>query len=78
MIRSALLSTLTVFLILSAPSSPTSSIPAVSMITTGPTGRISMDLKTGSVVVPGTLETMATSWLVRALMRLDFPVLRLP
>ena len=77
-IRSDLFNTPIVFLILISPSSPASSIPAVSIITTGPTGRISIDLYTGSVVVPGTFETIAISWLVRALTRLDLPAFRLP
>ena len=34
------------------PSSPSSSIPGVSIITTGPRGRSSIALSTGSVVVP--------------------------
>jgi len=61
-----------------SPSSPTSSIPAVSMMTTGPMGRISMDFFTGSVVVPGTAETIAASWRVSALIRLDFPAFLRP
>ena len=41
-----------------APNSPTSSTPAVSMKTTGPTGASSQAFSTGSVVVPATFETM--------------------
>ena len=37
-----------------------------------------MDLRTGSVVVPATGETMATLCPVRALTRLDLPALRRP
>ena len=43
-----------------APSSVVSSIPAVSVINTGPRGKISMDLLTGSVVVPATSDTNDT------------------
>ena len=43
----------------SPPSSPTSSMPAVSMKTTGPIGASSQAFSTGSVVVPGTSLTMA-------------------
>ena len=45
--------------ILSFPNSPTSSSPAVSIRTQGPIGRISIGLKTGSVVVPAISETIA-------------------
>jgi hypothetical protein len=48
------------------------------MKTTGPRGRSSMLLLTGSVVVPATSETRATDWLVKALRILDLPVFRLP
>ena len=61
-----------------APSSPVSSRPGVSIITTGPRGRSSIAFKTGSVVVPFTSDTMARFCPVRALIRLDFPALRLP
>ena len=60
------------------PSSPVSSSPAVSIISTGPRGSSSIALLTGSVVVPGVSDTMAMGWLVTAFMRLDFPALRLP
>ena len=61
-----------------APSAPMSSRPGVSIITTGPSGSNSIALETGSVVVPAMSETMARSCPVIALMRLDFPALRLP
>ena len=48
-----------VFSIRNLPSSPISSRPAVSMIFTGPSGKSSMALCTGSVVVPLTGETTA-------------------
>ena len=44
-----------------SPNSPSSSIPAVSIITTGPIPFISMLFLTGSVVVPATSETIAKS-----------------
>ena len=50
----------------------------MSVTTTGPMGSISIDLETGSVVVPGTSETIASAWLVSAFIRLDLPELRLP
>ena len=53
-------------------------MPAVSVISTGPSGRISIAFATGSVVVPGTSETMAACWPVNALIKLDFPALRRP
>ena len=55
-----------------------SSMPAVSMSRMGPSGSSSIGLSTGSVVVPGTSETMLTCWLVREFSTLDFPTLRLP
>ena len=61
-----------------APISPSSSRPGVSIITTGPRGRSSMALRTGSVVVPAMGETMAAFCPVRALTRLDLPALRRP
>ena len=67
-----------VFFIRSFPSSPSSSKPGVSIIMTGPAGRSSIDLKTGSVVVPLISETTETSWLVTAFTRLDFPAFRFP
>ena len=48
------------------------------MMTTGPSGSSSMDLNTGSVVVPRTSDTIARFCPVSALIRLDFPALRLP
>ena len=56
---SVLLRICLVFFIRISPSSPLSSKPAVSIITTGPSGKSSIDFKTGSVVVPFTSETMA-------------------
>ena len=44
-----------------APNSPSSSSPGVSIITTGPNGRSSIALYTGSVVVPLTSDTIANS-----------------
>ena len=67
-----------VFLTRSSPRAPSSSKPGVSMITTGPRGSSSMALRTGSVVVPFTSETTASSWPVTALTRLDFPAFRTP
>ena len=58
--------------------SPSSSIPGVSIIITGPRGRSSMALYTGSVVVPFTSDTTARSWPVTALSTLDFPAFLLP
>ena len=52
--------TSSVFSIRNVPNSVVSSIPAVSVITTGPSGKISMDLLTGSVVVPATSDTRDT------------------
>jgi len=37
-----------------------------------------MDLYTGSVVVPGTSETIAIFWFVNTLIILDFPAFLLP
>ena len=62
----------------SLPSSPSSSRPGVSMITTGPRGSSSIALRTGSVVVPRISDTMLTSCPVTALTREDFPALRSP
>jgi hypothetical protein len=41
-------------------------------------GRISIAFATGSVVVPGTDETIAAGWFVNALIKLDFPAFRRP
>ncbi len=49
------------FLTRSSPRRPTSSYPGVSMITTGPIGKISIAFCTGSVVVPPTSETTERS-----------------
>ena len=64
--------------ILSSPSSPTSSRPAVSIRTQGPIGRISIGLNTGSVVVPAISETIAALWFVIAFIMLDLPAFLLP
>ena len=53
-------------------------MPGVSMMTTGPMGRSSIAFRTGSVVVPRTSETRASSWLVTAFTTLDLPALRMP
>ncbi len=76
--RSVLSSTWSVRSTRFSPRSPVSSIPAVSMNRTGPTGRSSMGFSTGSVVVPALAETMETSCLVRALRIEDLPAFRLP
>ncbi len=62
----------------SSPSTPTSSMPAVSMKRTGPSGSSSIGFSTGSVVVPAKSLTIETSWRVIALSRLDLPTLRRP
>ena len=62
----------------SSPSSPMSSSPGVSMITTGPRGRSSIAFGTGSVVVPRTSDTMARFCPVIALMMLDLPAFLRP
>ena len=61
-----------------APISPSSSMPAVSMTMHGPMPKISMDLRTGSVVVPAVLSTIATSCPVMALMRELLPLFLRP
>ena len=48
------------------------------MIWTGPSGKSSMALYTGSVVVPLVSDTMDRSCPVKALTRLDFPTFRRP
>jgi hypothetical protein len=62
----------------SSPSTPTSSMPAVSMKSTGPSGSSSIGFSTGSVVVPAKSLTMLTSWRVMAFSRLLLPTLRRP
>ena len=52
--------------------------PAVSIITTGPRGKISIDLETESVVVPFTSETIERFWLTIAFTKDDFPLLVQP
>ncbi len=61
-----------------APSSPTSSRPAVSITVMGPMGRSSMLFCTGSAVEPGAGEIRETSCPVRALTKEDLPTLRRP
>ena len=61
-----------------SPRAPTSSIPAVSMNSTGPIGSSSIGFSTGSVVVPATSETIDTSCRVRAFSSDDLPTLRRP
>ncbi|OPZ14565.1 MAG: hypothetical protein BWZ06_00884 [Bacteroidetes bacterium ADurb.BinA261] len=61
-----------------SPNALSSSIPAVSMSTTGPIPKISTDFFTGSVVVPACSETIAMSCPVSRLMSELFPVFRLP
>ncbi len=75
---SVLFKTCRVFWTRSAPNSPSSSNPGVSIITTGPSGKSSIAFWTGSVVVPLTSETMARLCPVSALTRLDLPALRRP
>ena len=60
------------------PSSPTSSKPAVSISTQAPMPLISIALYTGSVVVPATSDTIDTLCPVKALIKEDLPLLRLP
>ncbi len=67
-----------VFSTLRTPSSLSSSKPAVSMITQGPRGCISIGLYTGSVVVPATSATIDTSCFVIALISEDFPLFVFP
>ena len=75
---SHLSSSTSVLLTLIEPSSPPSSAPAVSTSVTAPTGKSSIALTTGSVVVPGVSLTIDTSCPAKALTRLDLPALRLP
>ena len=67
-----------VFSILRFPNSPSSSNPAVSIITIGPNGSNSIDFDTGSVVVPGVSDTTDIGWLVKALIKLDLPAFLFP
>ena len=62
----------------SSPRAPTSSMPAVSMKSTGPRGSSSMGFSTGSVVVPANSETMDTFCRVMAFSRLDLPTFLRP
>ncbi len=76
--RSVRSKTWRVFCIRNSPSAPASSMPAVSMNSTGPMGRISIGFSTGSVVVPAIAETIETCCLVSALRSDDLPALRRP
>ena len=67
-----------VFSSLAAPSSVSSSKPAVSIMTQAPSGLISIGLYTGSVVVPATSATIDTFCPVKAFINEDFPLLVLP
>jgi hypothetical protein len=58
--RSVRSKALRVFCTRSSPRVPASSIPAVSMKSTGPSGSSSIGFSTGSVVVPAWSETMET------------------
>ena len=62
----------------SRPSSPSSSSPAVSVSTTGPSGSHSIARRTGSVVVPFTSDTSATSCPASRLISKLFPAFRRP
>ena len=53
-------------------------MPGVSTITTGPKGKSSIDLRTGSVVVPLMRDTTETSCAQTAFTKLDLPALRRP
>ena len=75
---SVLPNTFFAFSILSCPNLPSSSKPGVSIITTGPRGRISIALETGSVVVPSSSETIESCWPVIAFTRLDLPAFLRP
>ena len=59
--QSVLFSICLVFFTRSSPSSPSSSKPGVSIITTGPRGKSSVAFVTGSVVVPFVSDTTARS-----------------
>jgi len=67
-----------VFSTRAVPMAPSSSKPAVSIKTTGPTPGSSMALYTGSAVVPATGDTSAASCPVSAFTSDDFPALRRP
>ena len=60
------------------PSSPASSMPAVSISTHAPRSGNSIAFRTGSVVVPGTSDTMDTAWPAIAFTSDDFPAFLLP
>ena len=57
---------------------PASSIPAVSINNTGPSGNSSIGFSTGSVVVPATSDTIETSCRTSAFKSDDLPALRRP
>ena len=61
-----------------SPKAPASSMPAVSMNSTGPSGSSSIGFSTGSVVVPATSETIETSCRTSAFSSDDLPALRRP
>ena len=71
-------STCLAFSIRISPRLPSSSMPGVSIITTGPSGNSSIAFITGSVVVPLISDTTDKFCPVTAFTRLDFPALRLP
>ena len=60
------------------PRAVSSSTPAVSRKSTGPSGRSSIGFSTTSVVVPGTGEVIATSWPAIRFRKLDLPELVRP
>ena len=76
--RSVRSNTCRVFCTRFSPRAPTSSMPAVSMNSTGPIGSSSIGFSTGSVVVPAISETIETSCRVIAFSSDDLPALRRP
>ena len=76
--RSVRSSTWRVFWTRSSPRAPTSSMPAVSMNNTGPSGSSSIGFSTGSVVVPATSETIDTCCRVKAFNSDDLPAFLRP
>ena len=62
----------------SSPSAPSSSTPAVSTNSTGPSGSNSIGFSTGSVVVPATADTMDTCCRVIAFSSEDLPTFLRP
>ncbi len=75
---SVLFKTCTAFSTRFLPSSPLSSSPGVSINIHGPSGKISIALYTGSVVVPFVSDTIARDCPVTAFNILDFPAFRFP